>query len=90
MSLTISLITYALGIAVASLIYRLLGRWVSEAIALGVSVMIVLIAGYPLGLWLMGEPHQSFSSHVIWSALGALTATGLCSLLSRRPKDAGR
>ncbi|HEX8921232.1 MAG TPA: hypothetical protein VF766_07120 [Pyrinomonadaceae bacterium] len=90
MSLTASIVTYVLGIAVATLIYRLLGRRISEAIALGVSVMVMLLAFYPLTLWLTDEPSQSLRIYTIWSALGALTATGLCSLLVRRAKDDGR
>ncbi len=84
MSLIASIVTYVLGIAAASLIYRLLDRMVSKAIALGVSVMVMLLAYYPLTLWITDGPHPSFSSHTIWCALGALTATGLCSLLERK------
>ncbi len=84
MSLTTSIILYAAGAVVAGLIGRLLRRHVSEAIAMGVSLMVIFLTMYPLTIWIAHGPRQNFGMYIIWSAIGALTGIGLMSL--RRSK----
>lgn len=84
MSLTTSIIMYAAGIVAAGLIGKFLRQQVSEAIAVGVSAMVILLAMYPLTIWIAHGPRQNFSMYVIWCVIGALTGIGLMSL--RRSK----
>lgn len=84
MSLITSIIIYAAGIAIAALFYDLLRRRISEAIALGVMVMALTLTMYPLTFWITDGPRQSFTTYLIWSVIGGLTAIGLRSRM--KPK----
>ncbi len=84
MSFTASLIVSLAGVVAANFIFRLLSRKTSEAIGIGAAVVTALFSLYPLSLWIFDGPHASFSVWMIWAVLGALTATGLRSLVGQK------
>jgi predicted membrane protein len=83
MSLITSIIIYTAGVIIAGLIYSLLRRRISEAIALGIGMTVILLAAYPFVFWLTGG-QESFTKLLIRAVIAGLIATGLRSLMKSK------
>ena len=85
MNIFTSILIYVLGLAVSAAVFRFVRQRLSESVANGLGVLVLLLAQYPLMLWITGGPHMAFTTWLIWCTLGALAATGFNFLL--RPKS---
>lgn len=80
-----SVLIYALGLMASVVVFRVVRRRLSESVANGLGVLVLLVAQYPLMLWTTSGTRIAFSTWFIWCTLGALAATGFNSLLRPKP-----
>jgi hypothetical protein len=84
MSFTVSLVVFFAGAAASGFAFRFLRRGLPEAVANGITFVVLSLAFYPLMLSLNGSGKQFFVSWVACSILGGLTAMGVFALLGRK------
>lgn len=81
MSVAAQLIIYAGGIAVAAVIFRLLGGRIPRAIAVGLAFWVAMLSFHPLFHTAGGR--LGFVAWVAWVAVVSVIVAGLYALLSR-------
>jgi len=82
MSVAAQIVTYAGGILVATLIFRLLSGRTPKAIAVGLAFWVAMLSFYPLRQSTGGR--LSFIAWAMWVAIVSVAGAGLYALLSRR------
>jgi hypothetical protein len=84
MSLTASILIFLVGAVLSGFLFRLLRQRISEALANGLSFMVLSLALYPLAFWITGSREQSITIWIIACAVGAIATTGIYSIRRQR------